>query len=47
MLSEAFGMRQQIKHRISCLLYTSHGGAVSKDGKEAIVLSAKPVTTDQ
>ena len=25
----------------------THGGAVSKDGKEAIVLSAKPVTTDQ
>ena len=25
----------------------THGGAVSKDGKEAVVLSAKPVTTDQ
>ncbi|MFR5650922.1 MAG: CGGC domain-containing protein [Veillonella parvula] len=25
----------------------THGSAVSKDGKEAVVLSAKPVTTDQ
>ena len=25
----------------------THGGAVSKDGKEAVVLSAKPVMTDQ
>lgn len=25
----------------------THGGAVSKDGKEAVVLSAKPVTIDQ